>query len=57
VERVFENAVPGQRNAERAVTAGYLSSSAARDLLDHLVAGPFLATVTLYVVVAEVALS
>ncbi|MFF0739503.1 methyltransferase domain-containing protein [Streptomyces sp. NPDC004111] len=44
-----------QRNTERAVTAGDLSAAAAQEWLDHLGAGPFLASVTLYVVVAEVA--
>ncbi|MER6144776.1 methyltransferase domain-containing protein [Streptomyces sparsogenes] len=43
-----------QRNAERAATAGYFSQEAARRFLDHLATGPFLAAVTLYVVVAEV---
>ncbi|GLF96499.1 methyltransferase domain-containing protein [Streptomyces yaizuensis] len=43
-----------KRNTERAVAAGYLTAGAGRDLLDHLATGPFLATVTLYVVVAEV---
>ncbi|WP_330173541.1 methyltransferase domain-containing protein [Streptomyces sp. NBC_01498] len=42
-----------QRNTERAVAAGYLSPESAREWLDHLASGPFLATVTLYVVVAE----
>jgi ubiquinone/menaquinone biosynthesis C-methylase UbiE len=46
-----------ERNTERAIEAGYLSASAGRQWLDQLAAGPFLATVTLYVVVAEVALS
>jgi SAM-dependent methyltransferase len=46
-----------QRNTERAVAAGYLSAAAAEGWLDGLATGPFLATVTLYVVVAEVALS
>ncbi|WP_432948928.1 methyltransferase domain-containing protein [Kribbella sp. CA-253562] len=40
------------RNTERAVEAGYLSAKAAEAWLDHLSTGPFLATVTLYVVVA-----
>jgi ubiquinone/menaquinone biosynthesis C-methylase UbiE len=43
-----------QRNAERAVAAGYLTAKAARLLLDHLAEGPFFTAVTLYVVVAEV---
>ncbi|MFI5710468.1 methyltransferase domain-containing protein [Kribbella sp. NPDC051620] len=46
-----------ERNTERAIEAGYLSASAGRQWLDGLASGPFLATVTLYVVVAEVALS
>jgi ubiquinone/menaquinone biosynthesis C-methylase UbiE len=41
-----------QRNTERAVTAGYLSAEAGEAWLDHLSTGSFLATVTLYVVVA-----
>ncbi|GAA0932839.1 hypothetical protein GCM10009554_17580 [Kribbella koreensis] len=46
-----------QRNTERAIEAGYLSASAGRRWLEGLAEGPFLAAVTLYVVVAEVALS
>ncbi|MFF1920090.1 methyltransferase domain-containing protein [Streptomyces sp. NPDC058221] len=42
-----------QRNTERAVAAGYLPAQAAQEWLQHLASGPFLATVTLYVVVAE----
>ena len=42
-----------QRNTERAVAAGYLSAAAAEAWLDRLPTGPFLATVTLYVVVAR----
>lgn len=45
-----------QRNTERAIEAGYLSAGAGQRWLEQLEAGPFLATVTLYVVVAEVAL-
>jgi ubiquinone/menaquinone biosynthesis C-methylase UbiE len=46
-----------ERNVERAIEAGYLSATAGRQWLEELAEGPFLATVTLYVVVAEVALS
>jgi hypothetical protein len=46
-----------QRNIERAIEAGYVSAGAGRDWLEGLAVGPFLTTVTLYVVVAEVALS
>ncbi|MFB7947939.1 methyltransferase domain-containing protein [Kitasatospora phosalacinea] len=42
-----------QRNTERAVTAGYLTRDQARDWLDHLARGPFLASVTVFVVTAE----
>ncbi|GAA1216654.1 class I SAM-dependent methyltransferase [Kitasatospora nipponensis] len=42
-----------ERNTQRAVAAGYLTEEAARPWLDHLTHGPFLASVTLYVVVAE----
>ncbi|MET9663484.1 methyltransferase domain-containing protein [Streptomyces sp. NPDC006510] len=42
-----------ERTARRAVNAGYFTEEAARRLLDHLTEGPFLATVTLYIVVAE----
>ncbi|MFD8478302.1 methyltransferase domain-containing protein [Kitasatospora sp. NPDC059673] len=41
------------RNTERAVAAGYLSRRQAGDFLDHLARGPFLASVTLYVVTVE----
>ncbi len=43
-----------RRNTERAVAAGYLEPAAARRWLDDLSAGPFLASMTLYVVVARV---
>lgn len=46
-----------QRNTERAVAAGYLSAAVAEEWLAGLAEGPFLASVTLFVVVAEVALS
>jgi SAM-dependent methyltransferase len=42
-----------QRNAQRAVDAGYLTAGAAQEWLDALADGPFLAAVTLYVVTAE----
>ncbi|MEU9449096.1 methyltransferase domain-containing protein [Streptomyces sp. NPDC048277] len=42
-----------ERTTRRAVTAGHLTEEAARRWLDHLSTGPFLAAVTLYVVVAE----
>ncbi|WP_042385145.1 methyltransferase domain-containing protein [Streptacidiphilus melanogenes] len=42
-----------QRNAERAVTAGYLTAEAAQGWLDALAAGPFLASVTVHVVAAS----
>ncbi|MFB7914649.1 methyltransferase domain-containing protein [Streptomyces sp. NPDC056061] len=42
-----------ERTTQRAVTAGYLTEEAARRWLDHLTTGPFLAAVTLYIVVAE----
>lgn len=45
-----------QRNTERAVAAGYLSALASKGWLDHLATGPFFATVTLYVVVADATL-
>ncbi|MFG3532249.1 methyltransferase domain-containing protein [Streptomyces sp. NPDC047917] len=45
-----------QRNTERAVAAGYLSDEASKGWLDHLATGPFFATVTLYVVVADATL-
>ncbi|RAG83128.1 hypothetical protein DN069_23755 [Streptacidiphilus pinicola] len=41
-----------QRNAERAVEAGYLTAAAAQAWLDGLAEGPFLASVTVYVVAA-----
>ena len=41
-----------QRNAERAVTAGYLTAEAAQAWLDGLAEGPFLASVTVFVVAA-----
>ncbi|MER6916774.1 methyltransferase domain-containing protein [Streptomyces sp. NPDC000594] len=43
-----------KRNTERAVAAGFLTEEAGRAWLDHLATGPFLASVTLYIVVAEV---
>ncbi|WP_457034409.1 methyltransferase domain-containing protein [Kitasatospora sp. P5_F3] len=42
-----------ERTTQRAVAAGYLTQEAAEHWLDHLANGPFLATVTFYVVVAE----
>ena len=42
-----------ERTTHRAVTAGYLTEEAAHRWLAHLSAGPFLAAVTFYVVVAE----
>ncbi|MEV0407752.1 methyltransferase domain-containing protein [Actinoallomurus sp. NPDC050550] len=42
-----------ERNTRRAVEAGYLSADAAREWLDRLAAGPFLATATLHIVVAD----
>ncbi|MEV0732608.1 methyltransferase domain-containing protein [Polymorphospora sp. NPDC050346] len=42
-----------QRNTERAVAAGYLTTRDAQRWLAHLADEPFLAAVTLYVVVAE----
>ncbi|MFF0390320.1 methyltransferase domain-containing protein [Kitasatospora sp. NPDC004615] len=41
------------RNTERAVAAGYLTREQGEEFLDHLAHGPFLASVTLYVVTAE----
>ncbi|WP_042422465.1 methyltransferase domain-containing protein [Streptacidiphilus anmyonensis] len=41
-----------QRNAERAVAAGYLTAEAAQGWLDALAGGPFLASVTVHVVAA-----
>ncbi|MGW6457849.1 methyltransferase domain-containing protein [Streptomyces sp. NPDC055078] len=46
-----------RRNTERAVAAGYFPAEEAGPWLDQLTSGPFLAAVTLYVVVAEVAVS
>ncbi|WP_436850146.1 hypothetical protein [Streptomyces monashensis] len=43
-----------ERTTRRAVTAGYFTDEAAESWLTHLGRGPFLATVTVYVVVAEV---
>ncbi|MFI0906064.1 methyltransferase domain-containing protein [Streptomyces sioyaensis] len=42
-----------ERTTQRALAAGYLTEDAARSWLEHLVSGPFLATVTFYIVVAE----
>ncbi|MFF7591381.1 methyltransferase domain-containing protein [Kitasatospora purpeofusca] len=42
-----------ERTAQRAVAAGHLDQEAARRWLDHLSTGPFLAAVTLYIVVAD----
>ncbi|WP_438290345.1 methyltransferase domain-containing protein [Streptomyces sp. HUAS TT7] len=42
-----------QRNARRAAQAGYLTTVAAQGWLDTLAREPFLATVTLYVVIAD----
>ncbi|MFF4756201.1 methyltransferase domain-containing protein [Streptomyces sp. NPDC002514] len=42
-----------ERCTRRAVAAGYFTAEAARTWLTHLAQGPFLATVTFYVVVAE----
>ncbi|MFJ4677782.1 methyltransferase domain-containing protein [Kitasatospora sp. NPDC088783] len=42
-----------RRNTERAVTANHLTARQARDWLDHLAHGPFLAAVTVFVVTAE----
>jgi ubiquinone/menaquinone biosynthesis C-methylase UbiE len=41
------------RSADRARTAGYLTEEAAQRWLDHLANGPFLATVTFYILLAE----
>jgi ubiquinone/menaquinone biosynthesis C-methylase UbiE len=51
--READQALGLQRNTERAVAADYLDAGAARQWLDDLAAGPFLASVTLYVVIAE----
>ena len=42
-----------ERTTQRATAAGYLTEEAARRWLHHLSTGPFLAAVTLYIVVAE----
>ncbi|WP_369222856.1 methyltransferase domain-containing protein [Streptomyces sp. R39] len=42
-----------ERTTRRAVAAGHLTEEGARRWLDHLSTGPFLAAVTLYIVVAE----
>ena len=42
-----------QRNAQRAVKAGYLTAPAAQEWLDALASEPFLAAVTIYVVTAD----
>ncbi|MFE0463896.1 methyltransferase domain-containing protein [Kitasatospora sp. NPDC058965] len=42
-----------QRNTERAVAAGYFTRAEADRWLAHLIAGPFFAAVTLYLVTAE----
>ncbi|GAA2744947.1 hypothetical protein GCM10010440_30610 [Kitasatospora cinereorecta] len=42
-----------ERTTRRAVTAGYLTEDAAQEWLAHLANGPFLASVTFYLVVAE----
>lgn len=42
-----------QRNARRAVENGYLTAAAAQGWLDGLAEEPFLAAVTLYIVVAD----
>ncbi|KOU47730.1 methyltransferase domain-containing protein [Streptomyces sp. WM6378] len=42
-----------RRNAQRAAKAGYLTAASAQGWLDALAHEPFLATVTLYVVVAD----
>ncbi|MEE1748531.1 MULTISPECIES: methyltransferase domain-containing protein [unclassified Streptomyces] len=42
-----------ERTARRAADAGYFTEEAVRRWLDHLVDGPFLAAVTLFIVVAE----
>ncbi|GGV86132.1 hypothetical protein GCM10015535_33750 [Streptomyces gelaticus] len=42
-----------ERTARRAADAGYFTEESARRWLDHLSDGPFLAAVTLYIVVAE----
>ncbi len=42
-----------QRNAERAVAAGYLTTDVARKWLDGVARGPFFATLTGYVVAAD----
>ncbi|OON83035.1 methyltransferase domain-containing protein [Streptomyces tsukubensis] len=58
VTPVFRDAVEAdkilglERTTRRAVTAGHLTKEAARRWLDHLLSGPFLASVTFYIVVA-----
>ncbi|MFD9123385.1 methyltransferase domain-containing protein [Kitasatospora sp. NPDC059571] len=42
-----------ERTTRRAVAAGYFTEGEARQWLDHLATGPFLAAVTFYCVVAE----
>ncbi|WP_345430631.1 methyltransferase domain-containing protein [Actinoallomurus vinaceus] len=42
-----------ERNTRRAVEAGYLTADAAREWLDRLATGPFLATATLHIVIAD----
>ncbi|MCX5345461.1 methyltransferase domain-containing protein [Streptomyces atratus] len=42
-----------ERTARRAVAAGYFTEEGARSWLHHLSSGPFLAAMTLYIVVAE----
>ncbi|WP_043262765.1 methyltransferase domain-containing protein [Streptomyces sp. CT34] len=42
-----------ERTTQRALAAGYLTEEAAHRWLEHLASGPFLATVTFYIVVAE----
>lgn len=42
-----------QRNTQRAVAAGFLSTEGARRWLDQLASEPFLASVTFYIVTAE----
>lgn len=43
-----------ERTTRRAVAAGYFAPEAAEDWLAHLARGPFLASVTFYIVVAQV---
>jgi hypothetical protein len=42
-----------RRTTQRAVDAGYLSPRAAADWLDHLTQGPFFASMTLHITVAD----